>query len=306
MKKVKGFTLVELIVVMAIFGMIMAAALSIINPVGELYQNTSSYETARSSSSNVRQYIEENIQYADRFAAVIGSDAYPAGLVSEFTDYFGKYVGSGTDTPVYVMHIHNDINQCSGTTSGNLNVINNAKGKISIYKDNVIASEFAVNPNVYADYGFDINLSSTFSSSDLSANIDIYPVNKKSRVDTGTGFTFDYSTKDDGTAPYSTTATFSMINAVKKQEKIFYYQDIRVAPPKLISESEVQSDWVQEHWDEATDSMVGDYRIQEIDVNRIVDNSTTSGSFTGGLANLGGATKDIYFIYTLPKHANEY
>ena len=44
-KQLKGFTLVELVVVMAIFSMIMFGAMQLMDPVSKIFQRTSNYET---------------------------------------------------------------------------------------------------------------------------------------------------------------------------------------------------------------------------------------------------------------------
>lgn len=282
--KLKGFTLVELIVVVAIFGLIMTAALSIMNPIGDLFVSTSKYETARSSSDNVRLYIEENLKYADKFKTVVGTAAYPSDEVDSFINYFGKTVGPGTDTPIYVMEIKNDVTDVSGHQNGKLNVIDSAKGQIVLYKDGVQQKEFAVNYNMYNDYGFKISLAPTFSEISLSANLDIYHVDKKGGVWSGTNFVMPYEKDDSGNEEsyYSTTISFSMMN-IHETDKITFYHNI--SDGKLISESEIQPDWV----------LGTDYNATDEEKERFIDT-----------VDLGGSSENIYFIYTLPKHTNQY
>jgi prepilin-type N-terminal cleavage/methylation domain-containing protein len=284
--KLKGFTLVELIVVVAIFGLIMTAALSIMKPVGDLFVSTSKYETARANSDNVRQYIEENLKYADKFKTVVGTDSYPSDEVDSFINYFGKTVGSGTDIPVYVMEIKNDVANVSGHQEGNLNVIDAARGQITLYKDGIQQSSFAVNYNMYNDYGFKISLSPTFSETSLSANLDIYHVNKTDAVWSGTNFTMPYETDESGNEEtyYSTTVSFSMMN-IHQMDTITFYHDLHVTPAKLISESEILPGW----------EVDVDYNATDDDKARFID-----------IVDLGGTSENIYFIYTLPKHVNQY
>jgi prepilin-type N-terminal cleavage/methylation domain-containing protein len=71
--KLKGFTLIELIVVMAIFGAIMFAAMGLMSPVGKQFSSTSQYENARSSIDNVSRYISGTLRYADRCMICAGS-----------------------------------------------------------------------------------------------------------------------------------------------------------------------------------------------------------------------------------------
>jgi prepilin-type N-terminal cleavage/methylation domain-containing protein len=51
-KKIKGFTLIELIIVMAIFGAIMAAAVGLMSPVSKVFRNTAQYEQTRAAIDN--------------------------------------------------------------------------------------------------------------------------------------------------------------------------------------------------------------------------------------------------------------
>lgn len=62
---VKGFTLIELIVVVAIFSMIMFGAMQLMDPVSKIFQRTSNYETSAATVDNVKRYIEGSIRYAD-------------------------------------------------------------------------------------------------------------------------------------------------------------------------------------------------------------------------------------------------
>lgn len=74
LKKFKGFTLVELIVVMAIFGIIMFAAMQLLLPVGNQFRSTAEYEGARASIDNTNRYITGTLRYADRVWVYYGKD----------------------------------------------------------------------------------------------------------------------------------------------------------------------------------------------------------------------------------------
>jgi len=65
-KKVKGFTLLEMIIVVALFGLIMAGALSLLQPLRRVYKDAYDFEGARGTVSNVRQFVEDNVKYANR------------------------------------------------------------------------------------------------------------------------------------------------------------------------------------------------------------------------------------------------
>ena len=129
-KMLKGFTLVELVVVMAIFSMIMFGALALILPVSNQFRSTVKFENVRSNLDNIRLYIEGSLRYADRVHIYTGTDGSSIGTaVDKFVDAYkfnGNYIeASGeveeqfnravvdtsiADIEIYVMEIHNGDN----------------------------------------------------------------------------------------------------------------------------------------------------------------------------------------------------
>lgn len=65
-KKIKAFTLVELIVVMAIMGILMAALMNFYKPIRETYVDSTMIENMRSTQDGILEYLTENVRYADR------------------------------------------------------------------------------------------------------------------------------------------------------------------------------------------------------------------------------------------------
>lgn len=80
--KLKGFTLVELIVVMALMSILMVAIMNMWKPVRETYVDSTQYEAQRTAQNGVVQYITESV----RFAADMGiyTDSSAASAVSDF------------------------------------------------------------------------------------------------------------------------------------------------------------------------------------------------------------------------------
>ncbi len=64
MKKYKGFTLVELIIVMAILSILMAAIMQMFKPIRETYVDSTLYENQRTAQNGIIQYISESIRYS--------------------------------------------------------------------------------------------------------------------------------------------------------------------------------------------------------------------------------------------------
>lgn len=65
-KKLKAFTLVELVVVMAIFSVIMVGAIAMLGPVMKMHRQAAIMTDADASVDNIKRYMEENLRYADR------------------------------------------------------------------------------------------------------------------------------------------------------------------------------------------------------------------------------------------------
>jgi len=81
-KNLKGFTLLELILVMAIFGILMAAVMSIINPLNKLSKRASIQEANASAVDNIKSYLESSLRYSDCI------EVFPEGLTDNNGDYF--------------------------------------------------------------------------------------------------------------------------------------------------------------------------------------------------------------------------
>ncbi len=63
-KKVKGFTLIELIIVLAIFGIILAVVLSLINPVSRIMNKAQTRERTAAYSDNISEYLDNSLHYS--------------------------------------------------------------------------------------------------------------------------------------------------------------------------------------------------------------------------------------------------
>ena len=76
MKKLKGFTLLELVIVMAIFSIIMYSAVQLLQPVSKFFVRSSNFENTTACMDNMRRCIEGNLKYADRVRAYNGFKPY--------------------------------------------------------------------------------------------------------------------------------------------------------------------------------------------------------------------------------------
>lgn len=64
-KKLKGFTLVELIVVMAIFGILLGGVMVLVDPVSKIMSKTNIKEANNSATDNLKRYFEGTLKYAN-------------------------------------------------------------------------------------------------------------------------------------------------------------------------------------------------------------------------------------------------
>lgn len=268
MKKLKGFTLVELIVVLAIFSMIMAAVLSILQPVSDAYASTANYEHARAASDNVRLYVEDSLRYADRMKIVSHAsnlseaESELSAFIERLKNADGSYRVANAETPVYIMEIDNTTN------------VKNQMGYINVYKytnpTSISASLFkSVNENLYDQYGYEFKICTDPSCTDPDCP-QFTIVNSQMKMEI---YKYNYKTSAYEDTTYSNSITFSMLNLRDKFENfIIYVNDDGV---------EVSKDAEGAHPSD----------VNEQCYQGIVDKGTGN---------------NIYFIYTLPKYSNQY
>lgn len=89
----KGFTLIELIIVMAVFTILMVAVMSVINPLNKIVKRASLKEANAAAVDNVKRYMENTIRYSDCIEVYVGA----------LTDFYGNdfVVPAGYDAETY-------------------------------------------------------------------------------------------------------------------------------------------------------------------------------------------------------------
>lgn len=111
----KGFTLVELIIVMAVFSILMVAVMSIINPLSKIVKKASIQEANTAAVDNMKRYMEGSIRYSDCIDVYVGELvdfdgnplSAPAGLDTEtfaarnfVENHYMNRTNPGTEDPL--------------------------------------------------------------------------------------------------------------------------------------------------------------------------------------------------------------
>lgn len=99
MKRLKAFTLIELIVVMVIFGIIMVGIMNLIEPINSSAQTQKVANNQRRVQTNISTYIGENVRYAENLVIVEGGtveNAVKHFIAAKPKDMNGKYLDFST------------------------------------------------------------------------------------------------------------------------------------------------------------------------------------------------------------------
>lgn len=180
-KQVKGFTLIELIVVLAIFSIILFSAMSLMQPASKIMFSASTNESGNAYATNIATQLENDfasVEYLDCYNTIDDASLGRQGLrdsrVMEFAEYYYEGIlksGSTTAAPAYGTGIiHVMVIDNTPTTDANGNVIVNSTiqkyqydadfttGSVSISEDSATTITSAINKAAYDDYNFEIKM----------------------------------------------------------------------------------------------------------------------------------------------------
>lgn len=190
--KAKGFTLIELIIVMAIFSVIMFGAMQLMQPSRALFNRGYDSESVTAAEKNIKNYLESNLRYVQYIK--ITNEALPPPTLSEAQrmlimtnkvrsfineHYNGKIdeTGAPATGKIYVMYIDNNRGGRIRTmefdyTAGNLNPDEAALSPAAWDADSLIKNyapkctfvqevTSAINAAMYDEYNFQISMGVT-------------------------------------------------------------------------------------------------------------------------------------------------
>lgn len=78
----KGFTLLELIIVMALFSILMVAVMSMADPVSKIFKNTAVSSRTYNYANDIQVYIDTKLKYADNLWVVTSDNIPNAHIIS--------------------------------------------------------------------------------------------------------------------------------------------------------------------------------------------------------------------------------
>ncbi len=190
-KKLNGFTLLELIIVMAIFSGIVVGAMAMIKPAMQLFNKTSSQETAGADIDNISRYLQDNLRYADRVNIYYGwgfknineflnnsfIEILPSFEKNDSTKIISKKYINATPLEFFKKYYYSDDKPDSFFNDKNVNIMEIDKnGFITIYiyslKTQTEISNKTINPEYYNDYKFSIT-NWTFNPPELNIKMNI-------------------------------------------------------------------------------------------------------------------------------------
>lgn len=107
-KLLKGFTLIELIIVMAILSILMVGIMQMMKPIRETYVDSTYYESQRNTQSGIVTYLTESLRFATKMGVYNEQESGISNLsdaITAFTNATGY--NSATDGDLNVITIDN-------------------------------------------------------------------------------------------------------------------------------------------------------------------------------------------------------
>lgn len=211
LKKLKGFTLVELIVVMAVLVSILTSILQLMEPVKEAYRDSTIYEQQRTVENSIISYIAESTRYAKAISIIdegvsIDTDGDGSGdtnpnnlnaAVNYFINKNGLKTADYKDIEIIVIDRKTKFQYKGKDVQGRLVRMRGVTGTVPSWGATVTEAELkgtnwttkkcymAMGPDYYGDMSYEILLPSDWSDTLTPAQTDsngkYFPVNQLQR-----------------------------------------------------------------------------------------------------------------------------
>lgn len=158
MKKfIKGFTLIELIIVMAVMSILMLGIMQMMKPIRSTYVDSTYYESQRNTQNGMVTYLTESLRYATRMGIYQTADLSSAVTKFENAGYSQAEYGK-----INVIVIDNATPYSFNGATSYGRILRNKK-------DSDSATRLALGEAYYGKYTYSINVEPTgFSNADGS------------------------------------------------------------------------------------------------------------------------------------------
>jgi len=335
--KVKGFTLVELLIVMAVFSLIMFGALQMVEPSSRLFTRSFNEESVSAAQTNIRNYLENTLRYV-QYISIRNQEPEHDDLVYFVNSHYNGKIdkdGHATSGTVYVMCIDNTQGGKISLkeypyTAGDIKPVNvydaTADGTATIDMASVVSTEWCINKAMYKDFNFMISpmvtTTQTISMTDASGKTVVKKVLLKDdqssdsyyqtftdanlRTFSASNFVFTinaYKGKYADLTPVSTTDTRLCYDDVISSTMTMSLTNVlNYAPENYLHywyNNEGILGYVKQKKD-GSDQLFYDNRVNEVAYRRCTSNAFSP--YTG--LNDAVEPEKLYLIYTYPVFLN--
>ncbi|MGN1304928.1 MAG: type II secretion system protein [Oscillospiraceae bacterium] len=154
MKKIlKGFTLIELIIVMAVMSILMLGIMRMMDPIRTTYVDSTYYESQRTTQNGISTYIGESLRYATKLGIYTGTSSSDlATAVANFKSKSGY--NAAVDGDINFIVIDNTTEYIYRNEKVHGRVLRNKKGSET-------ETRMALGAAFYGSYNYSINLKAT-------------------------------------------------------------------------------------------------------------------------------------------------
>lgn len=206
-KFIKGFTLIELVIVMAILVILMSAIMNMFKPLRETYVDSTLYESQRTAQNGIITYVTESVRYATDMGVYNDSVSNASAAVNAFAAaYCTKYgitdtadisaVTSEIQKNAEIIIIDNTDTTYNNKTCYGRVVRRKVDGTATIsddYKTNPTRARLALGAPYYGGNSYSINIDATNTNKGVLAMTVASTSNFAGRGITKTGETINSS-----------------------------------------------------------------------------------------------------------------